>query len=166
MPKTAEQYTDLDKLRHSCAHVLAQAVKRKYPQAKLGIGPPVDDGFFYDIHLPEPLSDDALKDIEAEMAKIVAANYPFEKKAVTPDQARKIFKEKNEPFKLEMIEQAAKHEEISIVVDGDFTDLCKYPHAHSTGLIKAFKLTSVAGAYWRGSENNPVMQRVYGTAFG
>src|SRR6185295_1611327 len=165
MAKVAEQYTDLDKLRHSCAHVLAQAVKRKYPHAKLGIGPPVEDGFFYDIHLPEPLNEVALEELEAEMIKIINANYPFEKKVVSATEARKIFKEKNETFKLEMIDKAEGNEEISIVVDGEFTDLCKYPHAHSTGLIKAFKLMSVAGAYWRGIETNPVMQRVYGTAF-
>jgi len=166
MAKVAEQYTDLDKLRHSCAHVLAQAVKRKYPHAKLGIGPPVDDGFFYDIHLPEPLSEEDLKAIEDEMAKVVKADYKFEKRSLSADEARKIFKEKNETFKLEMVEQAAAGgEELSVVVDGDFTDLCKYPHAPSTGLIKAFKLTSIAGAYWRGQETNPVMQRIYGTAF-
>ena len=160
-----EPYSDLDKLRHSCAHVLAQAVKRKYPQAKLGFGPPVDEGFYYDIHLPEPLAEAELEAIEKEMQKVIEANYAFEKKMVTPDDARKIFKEKNETFKLEMVDQLAGHEELSVVTDGDFTDLCKYPHAASTGLIKAFKLTSVSGAYWKGNENGPVMQRVYGTAF-
>src|SRR3989338_5969678 len=165
MAKVADQYTDLDKLRHSCAHVLAQAVKRKYPKAKLGSGPPVDSGFFYDIELPEPLNEEDLAAFETEMEKIVKANYPFEKKTVSANEARKIFKEKNETFKLEMIDQLEGSEDISIVVDGDFTDLCKYPHAPSTGLIKAFKLTSIAGAYWRGIETNPVMQRIYGTAF-
>lgn len=166
MAKTAEQYTELDKLRHSCSHVLAQAVKRKYPHAKLGIGPPVEDGFFYDIHLPEALSEEDLKSLEAEMEKIVKADYAFEKKMISVGDARTLFKEKNEDFKLEIVEQAAgAGEDLSVVVDGDFTDLCKYPHAHSTGLIKAFKLTSVAGAYWRGIETNPVMQRIYGTAF-
>ena len=165
MSKVAEQYTELDKLRHSCAHVLAQAVKRKYPHAKLGFGPPVDEGFYYDIHLPESLGEAELEAIEKEMQKIVEANYTFEKKMVTPDEARKIFKANNETFKLETVEQLAGQEELSVVVDGDFTDLCKYPHASATGLIKAFKLTSIAGAYWKGIETNPVMQRVYGTAF-
>src|SRR3989344_4792365 len=165
MSKLAEQYTDLDKLRHSCAHVLAQAVKRKHPNAKLGIGPPVEQGFFYDIELPEPLGEEDLEALEAEMEKIVKANYSFEKKQVSAADARKIFREKKETYKLEMIDQLEGSEDISIVVDGDFTDLCKYPHAPSTGLIKAFKLTSVAGAYWRGIETNPVMQRIYGTAF-
>ncbi|MGH7197353.1 MAG: threonine--tRNA ligase, partial [Candidatus Omnitrophota bacterium] len=165
MTKIAEKYSELDKLRHSCAHVLAQAVKRRYPHAKLGFGPPVEEGFYYDIHLPEPLNDEDLAAIEDEMAKIVKANYTFEKKHVSPNDARKIFKEKNETFKLETIDQLEGQEELSVVVDGDFTDLCKYPHAEATGLIKAFKLTSIAGAYWKGIETNPVMQRIYGTAF-
>ena len=165
MSKTTELYTEIDKLRHSCAHVLAQAVKRKYPKAKLGFGPPVEEGFYYDIELPEPLNDEDLKGIEEVMAEIVKADYKFEKKFVTPNEARKIFSAKNETFKVETVEQLAGSEEISIVTDGDFTDLCKYPHAASTGLIKAFKLTSIAGAYWKGIESNPVMQRIYGTAF-
>ena len=165
MTKTTEQYSDLDKLRHSSAHVLAQAVKRLYPQARLGIGPPVEEGFFYDIALPEPLGEEDLKKIESEMAKIVKADYVFQKKAVSANEARQIFREKNETFKLEMIDTLEGNEDISIVVDGEFTDLCKYPHAPSTGTIKAFKLTSVSGAYWRGIETNPVMQRIYGTAF-
>lgn len=166
MSKVAEQYTELDKLRHSCAHVLAQAVKRKYPKARLGFGPPVEDGFYYDIQFPEPITDNDLGAIEEEMEKVVKADYAFEKKAVSPSEARKLFKEKEEPFKLEMVEQLAGQEELSVVIDGDFTDLCKYPHAHKTGLIKAFKLTSIAGCYWKGIEGNPVMQRIYGTAFG
>src|SRR6202795_1990702 len=105
MSKTTEQYTDLDKLRHSCAHVLAQAVKRKYPSAKLGFGPPVEEGFYYDIHLPEALIEDDLKEIEVEMEKVVKANYSFEKKMVSADEARKIFKAKNETFKVETIDQ-------------------------------------------------------------
>ena len=165
MSKVAEQYTDLDKLRHSCAHVLAQAVKRKYPTAKLGFGPPVEDGFYYDIELPQPLSEDDLAAIEKEMGVIVKANYSFEKKMVSPAEAKTIFTEKKEPYKVETIEQLAGKEDLSIVVDGEFTDLCKYPHAHSTGLIKAFKLTSIAGAYWKGDAKNAMMQRIYGTAF-
>src|SRR3989338_7493462 len=98
MSKVAEQYTDLDKLRHSCSHVLAQAVKRKYPHAKLGFGPPVEGGFYYDIHLPEALADAELEAIEKEMQKVIHANYPFEKKMVSAGEARKIFEEKNETF--------------------------------------------------------------------
>src|SRR3989338_3504808 len=165
MSKTTEQYSDLDKLRHSCAHVLAQAVKRKYPHAKLGFGPPVEEGFYYDIHLPEPLAEEDLAAIEAEMMKVVQADYAFEKKQVSAAEARKIFNEKKETFKVEVVDKLEGKEDISVFIDGDFTDLCKYPHAHSTGTIKAFKLTSIAGAYWKGIEGNPVMQRIYGTAF-
>jgi len=165
MSKIAEQYTDLDKLRHSCSHVLAQAVKRKFPQAKLGFGPPVEGGFYYDIALEKSLVDEDLREIEKEMAKIVAADYKFEKKDVSADEARVVFSQKNETFKLEVVDQLGGKEQLSLVTDGDFTDLCKYPHAEATGLIKAFALTSIAGAYWKGIETNPVMQRIYGTAF-
>ena len=165
-PATAAQYTEIDKLRHSCSHVLAQAVKRKYPTAKLGFGPPVEDGFYYDIHLPQALSDEDLRAIEVEMEKVIKADYKFEKKMVSADEAHKIFSDKNETFKVETVDQLKNlGQDLSIVVDGDFTDLCKYPHAPSTGTIKAFKLTSIAGAYWKGIETNPVMQRIYGTAF-
>ncbi|MBI3252425.1 MAG: threonine--tRNA ligase [Candidatus Omnitrophica bacterium] len=166
MTKTAEQYTDLDKIRHSCAHVLAQAVKRLYPRARLGFGPPVEEGFYYDIALEAPLGEEDLKRIENEMEKIVKADYIFEKKMVSAAEARRIFEEKNETFKVETVDALGGREALSVVVDGDFTDLCKYPHAHSTGAIKAFKLTSLAGAYWKGIETNPVLQRIYGTAFG
>jgi len=164
---TADQYTDLDKLRHSCSHVLAQAVKRLYPHAKLGFGPPVDSGFYYDIHLqPESLTEANFEAIEKEMQKIIDANYPFKKRMIDFVEAKTLFSAKNETFKYDTAEYLGINgEELSVVEDGDFTDLCKYPHAPSTGVIKAFKLTSVAGAYWKGNENGPVMQRIYGTAF-
>ncbi len=166
MTKIVKQYTDLDKLRHSCSHVLAQAVKRIYPNAKLGFGPPVEEGFYYDIVLPEPLSEEALKGIEKEMDKIIRSNFPFEKKMVSPAEAKSIFSAKNETLKCEVIDElSAKGQELSIVTDGEFCDLCKYPHADSTGLIKAFKLTSIAGAYWKGDAKNQMMQRIYGTAY-
>lgn len=165
MAKEAEQYTDLDKLRHSCAHVLAQAVKAFYPQAKLGIGPPTDNGFFYDIDLAERLTDEDLVKIEAKMNEIVKANYKFEKKFVPHAEAVKFYKEKNETYKLDILERVEKDGEVCLVQDGDFVDLCKNPHVESTGAIKALKLLNVSGAYWRGNENNPMMQRVYGTAF-
>ncbi len=166
MSKIAAQYTDLDKLRHSCSHVLAQAVKRKFPQAQLGFGPPVEDGFFYDIHLEQSLTDGDLRMLENEMLKIIQSNFPFEKKMISCSDAKKIFSEKKESFKVEAVgDLESRGEDLSIVIDGEFTDLCKYPHAASTGLIKAFKLTSIAGAYWKGQEGNAVMQRIYGTAF-
>lgn len=165
MAKEAEQYTDLDKLRHSCAHVLAQAVKAFYPQAKLGIGPPVEIGFFYDIDLDHRLTDEDLIKIEGKMLEIVKANYPYIKKEVPRPEAIDFFKKAGEPYKLDIIDRLPADEKVTLVVDGDFTDLCKNPHVHSTGEIKALKLLNVSGAYWRGIETNPMMQRVYGTAF-
>lgn len=165
MVKEAELYTDLDKLRHSCAHVLAQAVKSFYPQAKLGIGPPVDYGFFYDIDLDHRLTDEDLEKIEKKMLEIVKANYPYIKKEVPRPEAVDFFKKANEPYKLDIIDRLPADEKVTLVVDGDFTDLCKNPHVASTGEIKALKLLNVSGAYWRGIETNPMMQRVYGTAF-
>lgn len=165
MVKRETGYTDLDKLRHSCSHVLAQAVKRLYPEAQLAIGPPVKGGFYYDIRLERSLTDEDLAKIEDEMRSIIKDDYRFEKKVVSRDEARSIFAKKSEKYKIAIIDQIGSDEQISIVADGDFTDLCKYPHADSTGQIKAFKLTGVAGAYWRGDERNDVLQRVYGTAF-
>jgi threonyl-tRNA synthetase len=165
MAKEAHDYTDLDKLRHSCAHVLAQAVKSFWPQAKLGVGPPVDHGFFYDIDLDHRLTDEDLLKIEAKMREIVKANYPYIKKEVPRPEAIDFFKKANEPYKLDIIDRLPADEKVTLVVDGDFTDLCKNPHVHSTGEIKALKLLNVSGAYWRGIETNPMMQRVYGTAF-
>ncbi len=165
MVKEAEQYTDLDKLRHSCAHVLAQAVKSFWPEAKLGVGPPVDYGFFYDIDLSHRLTDEDLEKIEKKMLEITKANYPYVKKEVPRPEAIDFFKKANEPYKLDIIDRLPADEKVTLVVDGDFTDLCKNPHVHSTGEIKALKLLNVSGAYWRGIETNPMMQRVYGTAF-
>jgi len=165
MAKEAHDYTDLDKLRHSCAHVLAQAVKSFWPQAKLGVGPPVDHGFFYDIDLDHRLTDEDLLKIEAKMREIVKADYPYIKKEVPRPEAIDFFKKANEPYKLDIIDRLPADEKVTLVVDGDFTDLCKNPHVHSTGEIKALKLLNVSGAYWRGIETNPMMQRVYGTAF-
>ncbi len=165
MAKEAHDYTDLDKLRHSCAHVLAQAVKSFWPQAKLGVGPPVDHGFFYDIDLDHRLTDEDLVKVEAKMLEIVKANYPYIKKEVPRPEAIDFFKKANEPYKLDIIDRLPADEKVTLVVDGDFTDLCKNPHVHSTGEIKALKLLNVSGAYWRGIETNPMMQRMYGTAF-
>jgi len=165
MVKDPSQYTELDKLRHSCAHVLAQAVKHYFPKAKLGVGPPVDIGFFYDIDLEERLTDEDLAKIEKKMCEIVKANYPFVKKEVSREEAVAFFKKADEPYKLDIIDYLKDEEKITLVEDGDFTDLCKNPHVESTGEIKALKLLNVSGAYWRGSETNPMMQRIYGTAF-
>jgi len=151
-------------LRHSAAHVMAQAVKRLYPQVKLAIGPPIEDGFYYDLDLPAQLTDEDLPKIEAEMAKIITANYPFQQSFMTKNEAVKFFKEQGEIYKLQIIE-GIPDERVSIYTDGEFVDLCEGPHVKSTGEVKAVKLLSVAGAYWRGDERNKQLQRLYGMAY-
>lgn len=153
---------DLHPLRHSAAHVLAQAVRRLYPFARLGIGPPIEEGFYYDLEIPEPVGEADLARIEAEMKRIIEADFPFERSEISKEEARRLFRE--EPYKRQIIE-GIPGETVSIYKDGDFTDLCEGPHLPSTGKIRAFKLLSVAGAYWRGSERNPMLTRIYGTAF-
>jgi threonyl-tRNA synthetase len=143
---------------------MAQAVKRLYPDIKLAIGPSIEDGFYYDFDSPQPFTEEDLPKIEAEMSKIIKENYKFEKSALKKDEALKLFKKMGEPYKVEMIE-ALPDNEVSIYKDGDFTDLCKGPHIDSTGEVKAFKLLSIAGAYWHGDEKNKMLQRIYGTAF-
>ncbi|MBW2979670.1 threonine--tRNA ligase [Candidatus Woesearchaeota archaeon] len=148
-------------LRHSCAHVLAQAVKRLYPDVKLGIGPAIENGFFYDFDKKEAFTPSDLKRIEAEMKKIIKADYKFERKEISKEEAKKLFAD--EPYKLELIDEM--EEPISVYKDGEFIDLCKGPHIPSTGMIKAFKLMKTAGAYWKGKAENPQLQRIYGVAF-
>ena len=143
---------------------MAQAVKRLYPGIKLAIGPSIEDGFYYDFDSPQPFAEEDLPKIEAEMSKIVKENYKFERSALKKDEALKLFKKMGEPYKVEMIE-ALPDNEVSIYKDGDFTDLCKGPHIDSTGKVKAFKLLSIAGAYWHGDEKNKMLQRIYGTVF-
>lgn len=154
---------DLVTLRHSAAHVLAQAVKELYPEVKLGIGPAIEDGFYYDFDRSEGFTPEDLEKIEAGMKKIVAANLPFTRREVTREEAESIFA--NEPYKLELIRDLAEDAVLTVYEQGGFVDLCRGPHIERTGLVKAFKLLSVAGAYWRGSEKNPMLQRIYGTAF-
>ncbi len=150
-------------LRHSASHILAQAVKRLYPNTKLAIGPAIDDGFYYDFDTESPLTNDDLSKIEAEMKKIVKENIKIERFALSRAEALEMMKD--EPYKVELIEDLPEGEEISFYKQGDFTDLCAGPHVFSTGAVKAIKLMSVTGAYWRGSEKNKMLQRVYGTAF-
>ncbi|MHB0998998.1 MAG: threonine--tRNA ligase [Armatimonadota bacterium] len=154
---------DLLTLRHSAAHIMAQAVKDLYPDVKLGIGPAIEDGFYYDFDRGEGFTPDDLEKIEARMREITAANLPFERREVTREEAKSIFAD--EPYKLELIVDLPEDEVITIYGQGGFVDLCRGPHVQRTGKIKAFKLLSVAGAYWRGSEKNPMLQRIYGTAF-
>ena len=151
--------------RHTASHILAQAVKRLYPSAKLTIGPAVDDGFYYDFDVDEKFTPDNLEKIEAEMKKIVKENIKLERFTMSRDEAIAYFNEKNEPYKVELVEALADGEEISFYRQGDFTDLCAGAHLMATGVVKAFKLTSATGAYWRGDSNNKMLCRVYGTAF-
>jgi len=157
--------TPIDRLRHSTAHVMADAVKRLFPAAKITIGPPIETGFYYDFDVPEPFSDADLERIEAEMKKIIAANEPFVCEEISRDEALALFREQGEDYKLEIIEAIPADEPISVYRHGSFVDLCRGDHVETTGRIKAFKLTGVAGAYWRGDERNKMLQRIYGTAF-
>jgi len=154
----------LEKIRHSAAHVMADAVKRLYPGAKLGIGPAIEEGFYYDFDCEHTFTPEDLPKIEKEMAKIIKENLPFEKKVVSKKEAEKIFKGEGETYKLELLKELGD-EEITIYSHSSFSDLCKGPHVEKTGEIGAFKLLTVAGAYWKGSEKNPMLQRIYGTAF-
>ncbi len=151
--------------RHSSAHLLAQAVKRLWPEAKLGTGPALEDGFYYDIWLPEPLTEKDLPRIEEMMRQIVQENYPIERVELSRDHALKIFGERGESFKEEIVQRIPEGAVISAYRQGEFIDLCSGPHLPSTGRIGALKLTQVSGAYWRGDEKNPMMTRIYGTSF-
>ncbi len=151
--------------RHTASHILAQAVKRLYPDVKLAIGPAVDDGFYYDLDTDEKFTPDDLVKIEAEMKKIVKEDIELSRFTMTREDAIKFFKEKDEPYKVELIEDLPEGEEISFYSQGEFTDLCAGAHLLSTGAVKAFKLTSATGAYWRGNSDNKMLCRIYGTAF-
>jgi threonyl-tRNA synthetase len=164
LSRPSDVMADLHALRHSAAHVMAQAVRRLYPDVRLAIGPPIEDGFYYDLDLPVRLTDEDLPKIEAEMAKIIAEDFRFERSMISKAEAQKLFGERGERFKLELVDGLTDGQ-ISLYTDGDFTDLCEGPHVASTGRITAFKLLSVAGAYWRGDERNPQLQRIYGTAY-
>lgn len=151
---------------HTASHVLAQAVKRLYPNAKLAIGPAIDSGFYYDFDVEKPFTAEELRKIEAEMKKIVKENAKLEQFTLSPDEAISFLKEQDEPYKVELCEEhAGKGEPISFYRQGEFTDLCAGPHLMKTGVIKAFKLLSCTGAYWRGSEKNKMLSRVYAIAF-
>ena len=152
-------------IRHSTAHVMAQAVKRIYKNVKLAIGPTIKNGFYYDFDLDVALTNEDLKKIEDEMNKIIDEDLKFKRSEVSRKEALRLMSEKNEYYKIELINDLDENEQISLYTQGDFTDLCRGPHIPSTKFIKAFKLTSVAGAYWRGSEKNKMLQRIYGVAF-
>ena len=153
----------LDVLRHSSAHVLATAVRQVFPHAKIGFGPPIEDGFYYDFEVPTPFTPEDLDKIEARMKEVAAADYPFVREEVSRAEAKTRFKE--DPLKLERIDDLGENETISVYTDGPFVDLCRGPHVPSTSRIKHFKLLHAAGAYWRGDERRQMLQRIYGTAW-
>ena len=152
-------------LRHTASHILAQAVKRLWPEAKLAIGPAIDNGFYYDIDMEHTLTPEDFGKIEKEMSRIVKENLPITKSVMPRQEAIEFFKAKNEDYKVELIQDLPEDAVISCYAQGDFIDLCAGPHVASTGKVKAFKLQSIAGAYWRGDEKNKMLQRIYGTAF-
>ena len=162
MNEQGEKGGKLEKMRHSASHVMAEAVGALFPGAKFGIGPVIEDGFYYDFDLPRPLTPDDLPIIEKGMREIIASDSPFTWEEVDKDKARRIFCE--QPYKLELIDELPD-QLLTIYRQGSFTDLCRGPHVESTGEIKAFKLMSTAGAYWRGDEHRPMLQRIYGVAF-
>ncbi len=163
-PVTFEDPEGKEVFWHSSAHIMAAAVKRLFPEAKVTIGPPIETGFYYDFDFDRGFTPEDLERIEGEMKKIVEENVPFERMEVTKDEAYRIFEEMGETYKLELLDEI-EDEVVSLYKTGDFIDLCRGPHIPSTGLVKAFKLTSVAGAYWRGDERNKMLQRIYGVSF-
>lgn len=160
-PSTAD---GLEILRHSASHIMAQAVQSLFPEAKIAIGPAIENGFYYDFDVKEPFTQEDLEKIEAKMAEIVAARLPFQRRELPKEEAIRFFSARHEPYKIDLIE-SFEDPTVSMYEQGDFVDLCRGPHIPDTSWLRAFKLTSVAGAYWRGDERNPMLQRIYGTAF-
>src|SRR5579883_1034711 len=153
------------RMRHTAAHVMAQAVTEIFPEAKLAIGPPIEEGFYYDFELPRPLTPDDLADIEARMRRIVKEDLPLTYSEKSREEAVVFEEKRGQPFKVELINDLPEGETISFYTQGSFTDLCRGPHVESTGKIGVFKLDKVAGAYWRGDERRPMLQRIYGVLF-
>jgi len=155
----------LDVIRHSTAHLLAQAVKQLFPSAQVTIGPTIDDGFYYDFSYERPFTPEDLKAIEERMKELAKADQPVSRSVMSRDEAVKFFRDMGELYKAEIIESIPANEDLSLYTQGDFTDLCRGPHVPRTGHLKAFKLMKLAGAYWRGNSDNEMLQRVYGTAW-
>ena len=153
----------LSVLRHSTAHLLAEAVRRLYPGVKVAIGPPIENGFYYDFEFPEPIREEDLEQIEAEIQRELKEGRSWEREEISAAEAKQRFLEENEPYKVELVDTAEG--DISLYTQGEFTDLCRGPHLQDSKPIKAVKLTSLAGAYWRGDEKNKQLTRIYGTAF-
>ena len=162
---TLKDKEGLDVYRHTTSHVLAQAVKNIFPTSKLAIGPTIENGFYYDIEFKTPITQADLVKIESEMKDIIKSDLPIERIVYGKRDAVKVFKNFSEPYKVELINDLPAGSVISCYKQGDFMDLCRGPHLPSTGKIKAFKLTSITGAYWRGDEKNKMLTRIYGTAF-
>ncbi|MFO7821425.1 MAG: threonine--tRNA ligase [Lentisphaeria bacterium] len=160
-----ENKYELHTIRHSAAHIMAAAVKKLFPDAKFDIGPATDDGFYYDFDLEQRLTPDDLKRLEKEMRRISNKKYPFEKIEMTREEARRVLKDANQTYKLERLEDIPEGESITFYKCDEFMDLCRGPHVDNAGEVKAFKLLSIAGSYYRGKETNPMLQRIYGTAF-
>lgn len=163
---TARDDEGVDVIRHSTAHLLAQAVKQLYPTAQVTIGPVVDNGFFYDFAFERSFTPDDLEKIEKRMAELAEQSIAVERFELSRDDAVEFFRDKQEEYKAQIIESIPQDEVLSLYKQGDFTDLCRGPHVPHTGSLKAFKLTKLAGAYWRGDSDNEMLQRVYGTAWG
>lgn len=161
---TFDDEDGVDIFRHSSSHVMAQAVKRLYPNVKLAIGPPIQDGFYYDIDVPESINEEDLKRIEKEMDRIVAQKIPFTREVLTREKAIELFEQLGEGYKVELIREI-EEDTVSVYRQGDFVDMCRGPHVPDTGYVKSFKLLHTAGAYWRGDENNKMLQRLYGTSW-
>ncbi len=157
-------YTPLERMRHSAAHIMAEAVQEMFPDAKFAIGPAIEDGFYYDFDLPRALTPEDLPEIEQRMARIIAGKYPFVRDRWPREKALEYFRAKNQDYKVELIENLPDAE-VGIYQQHNFLDLCRGPHVENTSQVGAFKLMRVAGAYWRGDENRPMLQRVYGTAW-
>ena len=162
---TLKDKEGLEVYRHTCAHVLAQALKTIYPTCKLAIGPVIDNGYYYDVDFKTPITMEDFAKVEAEMKKIIKSNLPIERFTLPREEAIRLMEEYDEKYKVQLIEDLPEGEEISFYKQGSFTDLCRGPHLPSTGKIKAFRLTGIAGAYWRGDEHNKMLTRIYGTAF-
>lgn len=162
---TLKDKEGLDVYRHTCSHVLAQALKNIFPTCNLAIGPTIENGFYYDVDFKTPITTDDLAKIETEMSKIIKSNLPVSRFTLPKDEAVALMAKFGEKYKVELINDLPEGEEISFYKQGDFTDLCRGPHLPSTGKIKAFKLTSLTGAYWKGDEHNKMLTRIYGTAF-
>src|ERR1700680_707100 len=163
---TREDPRALELIRHDCAHVLAEAVQTLWPETQVTIGPVIENGFYYDFFRKQPFTPEDFPVIEAKMREIIAKNRPFTKEIWDREHAKRVFRDKGELFKVELIDAIPKDEPITIYKQGDWFDLCRGPHMSSTGRVgSAFKLMKVAGAYWRGDSNNPMLTRIYGTAF-